>query len=130
MAGKKGDLFITNMVHHKPYSPHIISCKSSLLGEKMSQTAALEDQNYSSITSRPGLPTALRDHDYATYNDSGVLIDLQYADYICWVGGNCSHAMEIIKANIPSVLSQRDLHINLTKSEEYIIQRRKSVREM
>jgi len=51
--------------------------------KKASQSAALEDHNYSSITSEPGLPAELRDHDYANYHHSGVLIDLQYGDDIC-----------------------------------------------
>ena len=50
---------------------------------------------------------------------------MQYADDICWVGGNCSHAIDTIKSNIPPRLLQRDLHINLAKTEEYIINREK-----
>jgi hypothetical protein len=72
-----------------------------------------------------GLPSALDDHRYASYNDSGVLISLQYEDNICWVAGNCSHAIENIKSTIPSRLLERDLHINVAKTEEYVINREK-----
>lgn len=48
-----------------------------------------------------------------------------HAENICRVDGNRSHAIEIIKSTIPSRLSQRDLHISLASTEEYLINREK-----
>ena len=39
------------------------------------------------------------------------LIDLQYADDVCWVGGNRNHRVEFFKNNIPECLGTRILMI-------------------
>ena len=52
---------------------------------------------------------------------TGQLIPLQYVDNICWLGINCSHQIEQIKAEIPSILERRNLKINETKTEEFKI---------
>ena len=66
-------------------------------------------------------PTHLGDHNYIKPRSFGTLIDLQYADDICWVGGNCNHEVEFFKKNIPEYLAPRNLMINPTKTEEYEI---------
>ena len=83
----------------------------------------------SKIKETPGLPREVQDHSYAEYTDSGVLINLQYADDICWVGGNCSGAIELLKQQIPEILSEHDLLINLAKTEEYIVNREETAWE-
>jgi len=45
------------------------------------------------------------------------------------VGENCSHAIEVTKSSIPSILSQIDLHIDLAKTEEYLINGEEKQRE-
>ena len=50
----------------------------------------IADHNYGADeTQRPMItPTHLGDHNYIKPRSFGTLIDLQYADDICWVGGN------------------------------------------
>ena len=55
---------------------------------------------------------------------TGQLIPLQYVDDIYWLGINCSHQIEQIKAEIPSVSERRNLMINETKTEEFRISKR------
>ena len=61
----------------------------------------------------PLLPPHLRDHCYSKLERTGQLIPLQYADDICWLGINCSHEVERIKTEIPSILERRNLMINM-----------------
>ena len=83
----------------------------------------IADHNYGADeTQRPMItPTHLGDHNYIKPRSFGTLIDLQYANDICWVGGNCNHGVEFFKKNIPEYLASRNLMINLTKTEEYEI---------
>ena len=54
---------------------------------------------------------------------SGFFVDLQYADDIGWLAGNHSTGIEYQKLHIPKKLETRNLNINLSKTEEYIVNR-------
>ena len=72
-------------------------------------------------------PTHLGEHNYIKPRSFGTLIDLLYADDICWVGGNCNHGVELFKKNIPEYLALRNLTKNPTETEEYEIHKAKFV---
>ena len=55
-----------------------------------------------------------------TNNEYYVNIDQQYADDIGWATTD-TRATTNIKKNVPSILQERNLNINLDKTEEYII---------
>ena len=78
------------------------------------QQPSHQDHAYASLV-RP------TDHNYSKPDTSkeGVLISLQYADDISWIGINCPEKISQIKARTPALLAQRNLHINHTKTEEY-----------
>ena len=81
------------------------------------------EQHPEDTENHPELAPHLRDHCYADMKRSGLLIPLQYADDICWLGMNCRHSLENVKNRIPGMLEQRNLMINHEKTEEYQIRR-------
>jgi exonuclease III len=123
VAGRKGEAFTTNVGTPQGdcLSPTLFTLYLAKALSTM-HSSALKDHNYQRVedpVTKPGLPTELMDHGYAQYFDSGVVINLQYADDITWVGGNCPHAMTRLKNTIPGILAERYLTINTTKTEEY-----------
>lgn len=48
-------------------------------------------------------------------------MDLQYADDISWVAVNCSEAIQYQKDTTPTRLWERNLKVNSTKTEEFVI---------
>ena len=81
------------------------------------------DHNYAASQKPTTIPRHLADHNYATYRPYGVFFDLQYADDTCWVGGNSRHNISSQKEATPQLLLDRNLHINESKTEEYVIGR-------
>lgn len=75
------------------------------------------------VENHPELPSHLRDHCYSKLERTGVMIPLQYADDICWLGMNCNHSIDNIKRKIPEMLKERNLMINPDKTEEYQIRK-------
>lgn len=67
------------------------------------------------------ISTALEDYPYSNRTDYGTMIQLQYADGICWIAGNSQHSILHQKATILELLIERNLFINKSKSEEYVI---------
>ena len=80
------------------------------------QQPSHQDHTYASLT-------RATDHNYSKPDTSeeGVLIALQYADDISWIGISCPEKISQIKARTPTLLAQRNLHINHTKTEEYSV---------
>ena len=81
------------------------------------------DKSDKGSENHPELATHIRDHCYANVRRTGMLIPLQYADDICWLGINSAHSIENIKKKIPGLLEKRNLIINNEKTEEYQIQK-------
>lgn len=74
------------------------------------------------IKDRPPLgPEELKDHCYSKRQDMGTLINLQYANNICWIGGICDHGGTYYKETILSRLAHKKLAINKTKAAEHTI---------
>ena len=84
---------------------------------------AMKDTTDTPVTreNHPNLAPHIRDHCYSTNNRTGLMIPLQYADDICWLGMNSSHTISDVKDTIPEQLAKRNLTINNAKTEEYII---------
>ncbi len=64
----------------------------------------------------------LKDHSYSHYVDKTFCIDQQFADDIGWVSTSKQKIVHI-KETIPNCLKERNLDINLNKTEEYNISR-------
>ena len=111
------------MGHHRETASVQYNLANALKGGNSRIPTEIADHNYGvDETQRPMItPTHLGDHNYIKPRSFGTLIDLQYANDICWVGGNCNHGVEFFKKNIPEYLASRNLMINLTKTEEYEI---------
>lgn len=108
-------------------------CISPILFTLYLANALKEEHNWRSIpelhdhtyqtTRSVTTPNHLHDHNYSIKRQYGTLIDLQYADDICWIGGNCAQAIDYYKNTIPGKLEIRNLSINTSKTEEYEISR-------
>jgi hypothetical protein len=68
------------------------------------------------------MPEHLQDHTYCTKTDPYFMIDQQYADDVSWVANN-KHKIEHIKKIIPNKLKERNLIVNESKTEQYVIKR-------
>ena len=68
------------------------------------------------------LPNHLKGHGYSKPQDIYFEIDQQYADDISRIT-NCKHEIENITATVPQQLMKRNLNVNITKTEDYIIRR-------
>ena len=55
-------------------------------------------------------------------DDHKVIINQQYADDISWLT-NMETVKESLKKEVPSILKEKNLQVNETKSEEYVIKR-------
>ena len=102
----------------------------ALRGEPTSMPQELNDHTYSQdpgecVKSDTMNQLELRDHNYCqdpnAARTTGTLISLQYADDICWVGGNCGSEVDKQKLIVPPRLQARNLSINTSKPEEYLI---------
>lgn len=127
VAGSRGEVFKTNV--GTPQGDCLSPTLFTLYLAKGLGTMRQSDHTYyraEDPITNPGLPVQLDDHRYARYFDSGALLNLQYADDITWIGGNCRHAVERLKNIIPNLLMERDLTINTSKTEEYTASREDS----
>ena len=68
------------------------------------------------------LPTHLLDHNYYTFTNQQFTLDQQYADDIGWASTQNS-IIDHIEQEIPTILEDRNLQINATKTERYAISR-------
>ncbi len=55
-------------------------------------------------------------------DDHNIIINQQYADDISWIT-NMETVKENLKKEVPSILKEKNLQVNETKSEEYVIKR-------
>ena len=96
---------------------------NALKGKTPDKPTVMQEHSYSTneMEKPITIPAHLKDHNYSIPRNIGTLIDLQYADDICWVGGNCDDGVEFYKENIPERLKERNLVINPSKTEEYRI---------
>ena len=78
------------------------------------------DHSYS-LTPDYHLHPIPQEHLYCKHPGRGFLIDLQDADDISWVTGNFQNGTKHQKGVIPTSLARRNLTINKSKTEEYII---------
>lgn len=88
------------------------------------KSSCTADHTYAKInpTSESILPPHLRDHNYSIKQENNITIDQQYADDIGWIT-NSQYKTTQVKQNIPKKLEERNLQVNQSKTEEYIIKR-------
>ena len=65
----------------------------------------------------------LKDHTYNLPQENGLLINQQYADSTGWVAVNAKQNRKKIKERDSAKLNKKNLHLNITKAEEYTIKR-------
>ena len=77
----------------------------------------LTEHNYNINANKLNLPE-LEDHTYNKKDTENLDIDMQYADDISELNTD-TRKIEHLKKNLPNTLKERDLSVNLTKTEEY-----------
>ena len=65
-------------------------------------------------------PEHLRDHSYVSNDELSFTLDQQYADDISWASTS-TNILENIEKTVPSVLQERNLFVNSSKTEKYTV---------
>ena len=83
----------------------------------------IQEHNYHTRRPEPK-PVELEDHKYTLApRKEGIILEIQYADDIS-LATTDENVFKQTKANLPKVLTDRDLKVNVSKTEEYEIKRK------
>jgi len=125
-----GDPFITNIGSPQGDGASalffIIYLALSLLiflnKQRQNNTKELSDHNYNQNQNSiaEAKPKQLEDHTYCKSPNNFFTVDQQYADDIGWASTGI-HILEQIEKDIPKVLKERNLNINDTKTEKFVV---------
>ena len=91
------------------------------LAKAFSYQPELNDHNYHLKSPEPPTSTHLIDHAYS--KPTNVIIDVQYTDDTKWAVTGSRHVIKNIRVCIIPLQEQRQLQNNVTKDEEYTIDR-------
>ena len=120
-----GDTFITNIgVPQGDSLSPILFTLYLAQALKPNQSGTIEEHSYCKppLSAEDLLPTALKDHTYAKPSDPHLDIEQQYADDISYIT-TARHKHDDRKRDIPLLIMKSNLHVNIGKTEEYIVTR-------
>ena len=80
------------------------------------------EHDYAKTIKKATIPSHIIEHNYHQQTDNHIDINLEYADDISKITSN-KETLTRVKKDLPIKLAKRDLTINETKTENYIISR-------
>ena len=129
LENQTGDPFLTNI--GSPQGDGIsalffiiyLAISLSKYNKNTEQASWSDDHTYSNRVEHKILPAGLEDHNYYVLNpNQQFTLDQQYADDIGWASTQSS-IIRHIETEIPSLLNDRNLNINASKTEKYTVSR-------